>query len=66
MVVRNDTEAMYTKLNERIEKMSKILRLIGSAISFPATMLPPLAIFVIDYCTDNLTDESFYLPCPVV
>lgn len=57
---------MYHELNEKIEKASKLLYEFGTKITVLAINVPPLTLFAIDYFTDNLTDESFYLPSPVV
>lgn len=67
MLVTGDvTSVMYHGLNEKIEKMSKILYILALNVSIPAAIIPPLIICVIDYMTDTLTDESFYLPFPVM
>lgn len=57
---------IYNKLNERIEKMSELLYLAAIKITCPAAILPAFMIFVTDYFKDNLSDESFYLPYPVM
>lgn len=53
-------------MNKKIEKMSKTIYLIAVKITVPATMLPPLIAFAIDYFTHNLGDESFLLPYPAM
>lgn len=57
---------IYSKLNEKIEKMSELLFLVAVKITAPTAVLPALIIFANDYFTDNLSDESFYLPYPVM
>lgn len=66
MLVTDDASVMYHELNGKIEKMSKILYILALNVTIPAAIIPPLIICVIDYITDNLTYESFYLPFPVM
>lgn len=66
MLVEENANARYTKLNGKIERMTKLLLFIALRISVPSGIIPPLVTFGVDFFTDNLTDESFFLPCPVV
>lgn len=57
---------MYDKLNEKIETTSKFIYAFALFVTIPLAMTPPLIIFAFDYFTNNLTDDSFYVPFPVV
>lgn len=57
---------IHNTLQEKIEKMSETIYLITVKVTAPATMLPALMVFAIDYFTDNLTEKSFTLPFPVM
>lgn len=46
--------------------MAEILYLVAVKITAPTAVLPALAIFANDYFKDNLSDESYYLPYPVM
>lgn len=65
MVVTTDAYDLYSKLDENIEKMSKLLYILGTKTTVPAVTMPPLIIFTIDYFSNNLSDKYFYLPLPV-
>lgn len=46
--------------------MSELLYILCFWVTMPSLFLPSLTIFAIDNFTNNLTDESFYLPFLVV
>lgn len=66
LLITSVASTMYNRLNENIEKMSEILYLFAIKLTAPSAMVPALIVFAIDYATDNVSDESYYLPFPVM
>lgn len=58
--------AMYNELNTKIERMSKFFYILSVEIIFPASMILPLILMLVNYFVLDLKNESFYLPFPVM
>lgn len=56
----------YVKVNEKIERGSKIIYCILPEISFAGVVIPPLLITSVNYFIYDLKDESYLLPFPVM
>ena len=50
---------MYTELNGKIEKISKLIYFATAQVSFVAAALPPLIISLTNYFVYDLQDDSF-------
>lgn len=57
---------MYLELNEKIERMSKVVYSIFVEASVVGLLLPPLLITLVNYFIYDLKSESFALPTPVM
>lgn len=55
---------LYAALNERIERISKLVYFCLTYLSAPGALLPPFALSVVNYFVYDLGDESFYLTYP--
>lgn len=62
----SSTTIDYIKLNENIEKMSKIADLIFVKLSFVGISSSALLITGINYFVYDLNEKAFYLPFPVM
>lgn len=57
---------MYIKLNERIERIFKLLHFLFVEMSIVGVVLPAALITIVNYFVYNLGDESWFLPCPAM
>lgn len=56
----------YNDLNEKIERVSKIIHFLTAKLSWAGVVLPSLPITAVNYFIYDLEEESYYLPFPVV
>lgn len=57
---------MYVELNEKIERMSKHVYSIFVEASLVGLVMPPLLITLVNYFIYDLSEESYFLPTPVM
>lgn len=68
LIVETNAERIlfYNKLNEKIERVSKILHFCFVYLTEIAVIVPYLIITIVKYTIYDQADESFYLPLPVL
>lgn len=54
------------ELNEKIERMSKLVYSIFVEASLVGLVIPPLLITLVNYFVYDLSEESYFLPTPVM
>lgn len=57
---------MYTIINEKIEKSSKLLHWAAMYVGLPIGLLPPIISVYVNYYYFGLGDDSFIMPCPMM
>lgn len=62
LLIVSGARMKYKQLDEKIEKMSKLLHLIAVKLNATSATMLPFIIFAMDYATGDVTDESYYLP----
>lgn len=60
------SRAMYSKLNEKIERMSNLVYLLIIKLTVPGVIIPGLLITIVNYFVYDLGDDSYFLPILVV
>lgn len=60
------SKAMYSNVNEKIERVSEIVYFVLVKLNIFAVILPPLITTMVNYYISGLGDESFYLATPVM
>lgn len=60
------SKAKYIELNEKIERVSKILEFLLIKLTTAGAVLPSVIITIVDYFILDLGDESFFLPYPIM
>lgn len=64
--VSADSKAKYSQLNDRIERMSKIVNFATIKLSLFGFMVPALFVTLANYFIYDLSDDSFRLPSPMM
>lgn len=64
--VSANQRSVFNKTHDRIEQISQFFYSVLMKFSYPANMLPPLAITLTNYFVLNLGDDSFFLPFPTM
>lgn len=59
------SQIIYNEMNEKIERISKLVYTIFVEASIVGLVLPPLLITLVNYFIYDLKDESYFLPTPV-
>lgn len=59
-------EIKYIELNEKIERMSKIVHFFIVKVVYVQSFLPPILITMINYFIYDLKDDSFYMVIPMM
>lgn len=59
------SKSLYIEMNERIEKISKILYFTIIKVTLPALMIPNLVVSFFLYFSTDLENEAFILPFPI-
>lgn len=60
------SRVMYTELNEKLERMSKFVYTVFVEASLAGLIIPPLLITLVNYFIYDLSEESYFLPTPVM
>lgn len=60
------SRTMYMELTEKIERMSKLVYSIFVEASLVGLVIPPLLITLVNYFVYDLSEESYFLPTPVM
>lgn len=61
-----ESRRMYIELNDKIERIFKLLHFLFVEMSIIGVVLPAAVITIINFYVYNLGDESFFLPCPAM
>lgn len=57
---------MYNEMNEKIERISKLVYSIFVEASIAGLVVPPLLITLVNYFIYDLKEDSYFLPTPVL
>lgn len=57
---------MYNGVNVKIERLSKLIHFVLTKLTVVGLELPALAITMINYFVYDLSEESFFLPEPLM
>lgn len=61
-----DSKRKYIDLNDKNERLSKLLDLVLVKATTAFTLLPSLFITCINFFVNGLGDESYFLPCSLM
>lgn len=57
---------MYIEMNEKVERISRLVYTIFVEASMAGLLIPPLLITLVNYFVYDLNEESYFLPTPVM
>lgn len=60
------TTANYRKLNQKIEQASELYYFVLVTFATLGCIIPALLLTAINYAVFDLTDESYFLPLPIL